>query len=80
MFDYLTIENVKVNREVEEDELNEERKQNEDSAATNKDIALLNQKLARLEKDVEEITQEKLSLLSQSEKFKLEKVNEKFET
>jgi len=68
---------VKVSREVEEDEFNEERKQNEDSAATNKDIALLNQKLARLEKDVEEITQEKLSLLNQSEKFKLEKVNEK---
>lgn len=68
---------MKVSREVEEDEFNEERKQNEDSAATNKDIALLNQKLARLEKDVEEITQEKLSLLNQSEKFKLEKVNEK---
>jgi len=75
VFDYLTIENVKVSREVEEDEFNEERKQNEDSAATNKGIALLNQKLARLEKDVEEITQEKLSLLNQSEKFKLEKKN-----
>jgi len=66
---------VKVSREVEEDEMNEERKQNEDSAATNKDIALLNQKLVRLEKDLEEITQEKLTLMSQSEKFKLEKKN-----
>jgi len=75
LFDYLTIENVKVSREVEEDEMNEERKQNEDSAATNKDIALLNQKLVRLEKDLEEITQEKLTLMSQSEKFKLEKKN-----
>lgn len=75
LFDYLTIENVKVSREVEEDELNEERKQNEDSATTNKDIALLNQKLVRLEKDIEEITQEKLTLMNQSEKFKLEKKN-----
>jgi len=71
---------VKVSREVEEDEMNEERKQNEESAATNKDISLLNQKLAKLEKDVEEITQEKLTLLNQSEKFKLEKVNEKLNT
>jgi len=75
LFDYLTIENVKVSREVEEDEINEERKQNEDSATTNKDIALLNQKLVRLEKDIEEITQEKLTLMNQSEKFKLEKKN-----
>jgi len=66
---------VKVSREVEEDEINEERKQNEDSATTNKDIALLNQKLVRLEKDIEEITQEKLTLMNQSEKFKLEKKN-----
>ena len=75
MFDYVTIENVKVNREVEEDETNEEKKVNdEQNEVTNKDIAILNQKIEKFEKDLQEITEEKLSLLSQNEKYRLERV------
>ena len=73
MFDYLVVENIKVNKEVEEEDT-EEKKLNENSAATNKDIVLLNQTVEALKKDIQEVTDEKLAALALNEKMRLEKV------
>lgn len=73
MFDYLVIENIKVNNEVEDD--GEDKKLNEGSAANDKDIALLNQTVEALKKDIQEVTDEKLAVMAQNEKMKLERVS-----
>ena len=45
----------------------EEKKVSDETVeATNKDIAILNQKIEKLEKDLQEITEEKLNLVIQN--------------
>jgi len=53
----------------------EEKKVSDETVeATNKDIAILNQKIEKLEKDLQEITEEKLNLVIQNEKLRQDKV------
>lgn len=73
----MAVETIKATKEVEDDEYEkmEERKAGEGSAViANKDIALLNQKIERFEKDIQELTDEKFAVLTQNEKLKQEKV------